>query len=59
MLTIFKYIRRNWFELLIMVLIFSNLYPRYFSRYCYYIGLALVLFKMLRTRCTTRTTNSY
>lgn len=52
MFTVFRYIRQNWFELLVTVLIFSNLYPRYFSRFCYYLGLALVLFKMLRMRCS-------
>ena len=52
MFTILRYIRQNWFELLIMVLIFSNLYPRYFPRYFYYIGIALTLFKMMRMRCS-------
>ena len=40
------------------MLIFSNLYSNYFPRYFYYVGIALALFKMLRMRCSFRSSGT-
>ena len=54
MTSIFKYIRKNWYELVTTFFIFANLYPLLFPNYFYFIGLALVLLKMLRYRVRFR-----
>lgn len=51
---IFKYIRKNWYELVTTFFIFANLYPLLFPNYFYFIGLALVFFKMMRYHVSFR-----
>lgn len=48
--TIKKYYRNNKMELLITFCIFSNLYPYNIPTFVYYIGLALLAFKMSRNK---------
>lgn len=45
---IIRYIRGNWYELLITFFIFTNLYPYTFNRYLYYVGIGMFLLKMVR-----------
>lgn len=45
---IFKYIRKNWFELLITFFIFTNLFPYWFPQWTYYVSFILILYKMIQ-----------
>ena len=42
---IFKYIRRNWFELLVTFFIFTNLFPHWFPQWMYYLSFVMILYK--------------
>lgn len=48
MMRIFKYIKENWFELVITFCLFSNLYPYSLPSYLYFVGIVLMLYKMMR-----------
>lgn len=48
MMCIFKYIKENWFELVITFCLFSNLYPYSLPSYLYFVGIVLMLYKMMR-----------
>lgn len=50
MFSLIKYIKGNYFELFITFLIFTNLFPIYFPNWLYYVGLGVILLKMLRCR---------
>lgn len=43
---IFKYIRNNWFELLVTFFIFTNLFPYWFPQWMYYLSFVMILYKM-------------
>lgn len=43
---IFKYIRKNWFELLVTLFIFTNLFPHWFPQWMYYLSFVMILYKM-------------
>lgn len=47
---LFSYIKNNRFELLITFCIFTNLFPMQFPNFIYYVGLALISFKMYQSK---------
>ena len=46
MFSIKQYLKNNYFELFITLLVFTNLFPIYFPSWLYYVGLGLLLIKM-------------
>lgn len=55
---IFDYVRNNFLELVITLLIFTNLFPLYFPGFLYYVGLALMLYKMFKCHVKWKARNS-
>lgn len=50
MTSITSYIKNNQYELIITFFIFTNLFPMQFPSFFYYIGIALIGYKMINTR---------
>ena len=50
MASIISYIKENKYELIITFFIFTNLFPMQFPSFFYYIGLALIGYKMVNTK---------
>lgn len=46
--TIIKYMRNNWYELLTVFLLFTNLFPKEFPTFIYYVSFVFILNKMIR-----------
>ncbi len=49
MLQVYSYIKKHWYEALITFCLFSNLYPYTFPSWLYYIGIALIGWKFMRS----------
>jgi len=47
---IFKYIRKNWFELLVTLLVLSNLFSYFTSKYLYSLAWLLIGYKMAKNK---------
>lgn len=46
--TIIKYMRNNWYELLTVFFLFTNLFPKEFPAFIYYVSFVFILNKMIR-----------